>query len=100
VVNFSRPDKDDLMDVQSRFVTIERPHALEPVTLFARPLTPLQALVNCANALALAQEWRLEALELRTMRVRDRLEQERAQEALADALFDVEQLRKRCEVQG
>lgn len=94
--NSNRPDKDDPMAQQARFVTLERPHAMQPVTLYLRPATPLQALLNTQQALTLATEWRTEALDQRMLRMRDRVEIENLQELLADALWDAEQLRKPC----
>jgi hypothetical protein len=94
VINSNRHDKDDLMDQQRRFMTIDRPRGVEPVTLYVRPVTPTQALHNVEMALVLVRDWREEALELR---LRDRVEIQNLQELLADALWDLEQLRKRCE---
>ena len=97
MINSNRHDKDDLMDQQRRFMTIDRPRGVEPVTLYVRPVTPTQALHNVEMALVLVRDWREEALELRTLRLRDRVEIQNLQELLADALWDLEQLRKCCE---
>lgn len=84
------------MAQQSRFVTLERPHSMQPVTLYLRPVTPLQALLNTQQALTLATEWRTEALDQRMLRMRDRVEIEALRESLADAMWDLEQLRASC----